>query len=344
MTVTIAPLAPAAGGSGDLMMNRRVFMGGVAAATVLAPRAASAQTPPTARRIGLLMATTPTAAAHIVVAFADGLRELGHVEGKNVRFEYRWAEGHRERFAEMAADLVRQPVDVLVASSQAAALAAQRATRTIPIVMVNASDPVEAGLVASLARPGGNVTGLSEYLTREIRAKQLQLLREALPKMSWVAVLHSAATTVGLREYEAAGQTVAVRVQIVEIRNRDDLEPAFAALARARIDALLVPADPFLFTERQRVAALAREHRLPGMYSTREYAEAGGLMSYSARLSEQFRRAAIYVDKILRGASPATLPVEAPSQYELVINVTTAKALGLTIPQSLLLRADQVIE
>ena len=162
--------------------------------------------------------------------------------------------------------------------------------------------------------------------------------------MSGVAVLHSAATTVGLREYEAAGQTVAVRVQVVEIRNRDDLEPAFAALARARIDALLVPADPFLFTERQRVAALAREHRLPGMYSTREYAEAGGLMSYSARFSEQFRRAAIYVDKILRGASPATLPVEAPSQYELVINVTTAKALGLTIPQSLLLRADQVIE
>ena len=220
MTVTIAPLAPAAGGSGDLMMNRRVFMGGVAAATVLAPRAASAQTPPTARRIGLLMATTPTAAAHIVVAFADGLRELGHVEGKNVRFEYRWAEGHRERFAEMAADLVRQPVDVLVASSQAAALAAQRATRTIPIVMVNASDPVEAGLVASLARPGGNVTGLSEYLTREIRAKQLQLLREALPKMSWVAVLHSAATTVGLREYEAAGQTVAVRFRISTIWTR----------------------------------------------------------------------------------------------------------------------------
>jgi putative ABC transport system substrate-binding protein len=244
----------------------------------------------------------------------------------------------------MAADLVRQHVDVLVASSQGAALAAQRATRTIPIVMVNASDPMEAGLVASLVRPGGNVTGLSQQLTREIRAKQLQLLKEMLPKMSRVGVLHSAATTVGLREYEAAGQTLEVRVQVVEIRNRDDLEPAFAALARARIDALLVPADPFLFTERQRVAALAREHRLPGMYSTREYAEAGGLMSYSARLSEQFRRAAIYVDKILRGASPATLPVEAPSQYELVINLKTAKALGLTIPPALLQRADQVIE
>jgi putative ABC transport system substrate-binding protein len=314
------------------------------AAAALGPRAAYAQTPAKARRIGLLMTTTPAAAAHIVVAFADGLRELGHVEGKNVLFEYRWAEGDRERFAEMAADLVRQHVDVLVASSQAAALAAQRATRTIPIVMVNASDPVEAGLVASLVRPGGNVTGLSQQLTREIRAKQLQLLKEILPKMSRVAVLHSAATTVGLREYEAAGQTLELRIQVVEIRSRNDLESAFAAMDRDRIDALLAPADPFLFTERQRVAELAREHRLAGMYSTREYAEAGGLRSYSARLSEQFRRAAIFVDKILRGASPATLPVEAPSQYELVINLKTAKALGLTIPPSLLQRADEVIQ
>jgi len=325
-------------------MERRAFIGGVVAAAALGPRAAYAQTPAKAHRVGLLMTTTPAAAAHIVVAFADGLRELGHVEGKNVRFEYRWAAGDRERFAEMAADLVRQHVDVLVASSQAAALAAQRATRTIPIVMVNASDPVEAGLVASLVRPGGNVTGLSQQLTREIRAKQLQLLKEILPKMSRVAVLHSAATTVGLREYEAAGQTLELRIQVVEIRSRNDLESAFAAMDRDRIDALLAPADPFLFTERQRVAELAREHRLAGMYSTREYAEAGGLMSYSARLSEQFRRAAIFVDKILRGASPATLPVEAPSQYELVINLKTAKALGLTIPPSLLLRADQVIE
>jgi putative ABC transport system substrate-binding protein len=324
-------------------MDRRAFIGGVAAAA-LGPRAAYAQTPAKARRIGLLMTTTPAAAAHIIVAFADGLRELGHVEGKNILFEYRWAAGDRERFAEMAADLVRQHVDVLVASSQAAALAAQRATRTIPIVMVNASDPMEAGLVASLVRPGGNVTGLSQQLTREIRAKQLQLLKEMMPKMSRVGVLHSAATTVGLREYEAAGQTLEVRVQVVEIRNRNDLESAFASMARERIDALLVPADPFLFTERQRIAELAREHRLAGMYSTREYAEAGGLMSYSARLSEQFRRAAIYVDKILRGASAGTLPVEAPSQYELVINLKTAKALGLTIPQSLLQRADQVIE
>ena len=306
--------------------------------------AADAETRVKARRIGLMMSTTPVAASHIVAAFADGLRELGHVEGKNVVFEYRWAEGKPERFADMAADLVRQKVDVIVASSQAPALAARQATKTIPIVMVNVTDPVEAGLVASLARPGGNVTGLSQQLTTEIRAKQVQLLKEALPKVSRVAVLHSPATTVGLGEYEAAGRAFELRVQSVEIRGADDLGRAFTAMARDRVDALLVPGDILLFTERQRVAALAREHRLPGMYSLREFTEAGGLMSYSARISEQFRRAAIYVDKILRGASPATLPVESPSQYELVINLKTAKALGLTIPQSLLVRADQLIE
>ncbi len=326
------------------MIDRRAFIGGLASAAVLLPTTGPAQTPAKARRIGLLMTTNPVAASHIVTAFADGLKELGHVEGKNVVLEYRWAEGRRERFAEMAADLVRQKVDVIVASSQAPALAAKRATTTIPIVMVNATDPVEAGLVASLARPGGNVTGLSQQLTPEIRAKQLQLLKETLPRVSRVALLRSPATTVGLREYEAAGQILELRVRIVEVRGRDDLGRAFATMSRDRIDALLVPGDTFFFTERQRVADLAREHRLPGIYSQREFTEAGGLMSYSARITEQFRRAAVYVDKILRGASPATLPVESPSHYELVINLKTAKAFGLTIPQSLLVRADEVIQ
>ena len=327
------------------MIDRRAFIRGSADAAVLSPGAGHAQAPAEdARRVGVLMTTTPVAAAHIVAAFADGLKELGHVEGKNVVIEYRWAEGRRERFAEMAADLVRHKVDVIVASSQAPALAAKRATTTIPIVMINATDPVEAGLVASLARPGGNVTGLSQQLTPEIRGKQLQLLKETLPRLARVAVLHSPATTVGLREYEAAGQTLELRVQFVEVKSRDDLGPAFAAMVRDRVDALLVPGDTFLFTERQRVAELAREHRLPGIYSWRELTELGGLMSYSARLTEQFRRAAIYVDKILRGASPATLPVESPSQYELVINLKTAKALGLTIPPALLVRADELIQ
>ena len=326
------------------MIDRRTFISGLAGAVALSPGAGSAQAPPKARHVGVLMTTDPVAAAHIVTAFADGLKELGHVDGKNVVIEYRWAEGHRERLAEMAADLVRQRVDVIVASSQAPALAAKRATTTIPIVMVNATDPVGAGLVASLARPGGNVTGLSEQLTPEIRAKQLQLLKETLPRLARVAVLHSPATTVGLSEYEAAGQVLALRVQFIEVTSRDDLERAFTAMVRDRVDALLVPGDTFLFTERQRVADLARGRRLPGIYSLREYTEAGGLMSYSARITEQFRRAAVYVDKILKGAGPATLPVESPIHYEFVINLKTAKALGLTIPPALLVRADEVIQ
>jgi len=326
------------------MMDRRAFIRGIAGAAVLSPVAAYAQATSKTRRVGVLMTTTPAAAAHIVAAFANGLKELGHVEGKNVVIEYRWAEGRRERLAEMAADLVRQKVDVIVASSQAPALAAKRATTTIPIVMVNATDPVEAGLVASLARPGGNVTGLSQQLTPEIRAKQLQLLKETLPRVARVAVLHSPSTTVGLREYEAAGQALELRVQFVEVKSRDDLGRAFTAMARDRVDGLLVPGDTFLFTERQRIAELAREHRLPGIYAWRELTELGGLMSYSARLTEQFHRAAVYVDKILRGVSPATLPVESPSQYELVINLNTAKALGLTIPPALLVRADELIQ
>jgi putative ABC transport system substrate-binding protein len=319
-------------------------MRGLSTVVVLAPIAAYSQTLAKAARVGLVMTTTPVAASHIVVAFADGLRALGYFEGKNLVLEYRWAEGRPERFDDLAADLVRQHVDVIVASSQAAALAAKRATRTIPIVMVNATDPVEAALVGSLARPGGNVTGLSQQITPEIRRKQLQLVKELLPRASRVAVLRSPATTVDLQDYETAGRTLEIQVQLVNVRDRDDLKRAFAAIVRDRVNSLIVPADPFLFTERQRVAELAREYRLPAMCSTREAAEAGGLMSYSVRLTEQFRRAAIYVDKILRGASPATLPVESPSQYELVINLKTAKTLGLTIPPSLLLRADQVIE
>ncbi len=326
------------------MTSRRGVIRDLALAWVLLPRAVHAQAPAKARRVGLLMSTTPGAAAHIVDAFEAGLRGLGHSEGKDVVFEYRWAESHSERFAELAADLVRQRMEVIVASSQGAALASARATKTIPIVMVNVSDPVEAGLVASLARPGGNVTGLSQQLTPEIRAKQLQLLKEALPRVSRVAVLWSSSTTVGLREYEAAGQSMGLRVRFVELRSPDDLGRVFAAMASDRVDALLVPGDTLLFIERRRVVELAREHRLPAMYSLREFTEAGGLMSYSARLTEQFRRAAVYVDKILRGATPSTLPVESPSQYELVLNLKTAKALGLTMPPSLMIRADEVIQ
>jgi putative tryptophan/tyrosine transport system substrate-binding protein len=325
-------------------MDRRKLIRGFGALAVLAPIAAYSKPPTKAARIGVLMTTTPIAASHIIAAFADALRQLGHVEGKNLILQYRWAEGRPERFDEFVADFMRQHVDVIVASSQAAALAAKRGTTRVPIVMINATDPVEAALVATLARPGGNVTGLSQQITPEIRRKQLQLVKELLPKISRVAVLRSATSTAALQDYQTAGRTLEIQVQLVNVRDRDDLERAFATIARDRVHSLIVPADPFLFTERQRVAELALQHRLPAMCSTREAAEAGGLMAYSVRLSEQFRRAAIYVDKILRGASPATLPVESPSQYELVINMRTAKALGLTIPPALLLRADQVIE
>jgi len=331
-------------GSAPRIMTRRAFIRISTGVIALWPITAETETADKVRRVGLLMSTNPVAAAHIVVAFADRLRELGHIEGKNVVLEYRWAQGKPELFPEMAADLVQQNVDVIVASSQAPALAAKRATTTIPIVMVNTTDPVEVGLVASLARPGGNVTGLSQQLTPEIRAKQLQLLKEALPRASRVAVLHSPSTTVGLREYEAAGRALQLRIEFVEVSGVDSLERAFTSMARDRVDAILVPGDTLLFAERRRVTMLAREHRLPGIYSVQEFTEVGGLMSYSARLGEQFRRAAVYVDKILRGANPATLPVESPNRYELVINMKTAKTLGLTIPQMLLLRADEIIE
>jgi len=326
------------------MTSRRQIIASLAWGAIVLPRAAAAQAQSAkARRVGLLMSTTPTAAAHIVSAFAEGLAERGRVVGRDVVVEYRWAEGHADRFPDLAAELVRMKMDVLVGSSQAAAIALAKATKTIPIVMVNASDPVQAKLVTGLARPGGNVTGLSQQLTPEIRAKQLQLVKDVLPKASQVAVLWSSSTTVGLREYEMAAQPLGIKTRLVELRSPDDLGRVFAAIASERVDALVVPGDTLLFMERRRVVDLAREYKLPAMYSSREFTQAGGLMSYSARLTEQFRRAAGYVDQILRGAAPATLPVESPSHYELVINLTTAKTLGLTFPPTLMIRADEVI-
>ena len=318
----------------------------VALPLVLAPLASDAQRPQKVQRVGVLWQTTPAAASHIAAAFTEALRELGHVEGKNVAFDYRWAEGKPERLPALAADLVRLKVDLIVASALSAAEAARRATTTIPIVMVNAADPVESGLVRSLVRPGGNVMGLSAQLTPEIRAKQLQLLKEALPGLARVAILRRAALADGpvWKEYEAGGRTLGLKVQFVELQSVDELERAFNTIARERAGALLVPGDPVLFTHRQRIVALAAEHRLPGTFSTREFTDAGGLMSYSARLTDQYRRAATYVDKILKGASPANLPVEQPTGFELVINLKTAKALGLTLPQTLLIRADEVIQ
>jgi putative tryptophan/tyrosine transport system substrate-binding protein len=302
--------------------------------------------PQTVHRIGLLMATTPAAASHITSAFTEALREMGHVEGKNVILEYRWAEGKPERFPDLAADLVRLRIDVLVASSSAATEAARRVTSSVPIVMVNAGSPVETGLVVSLIKPGGNVTGLASQLTPEIRAKELQLLKEAVPRLSRVGIIRNAAVATGTvwKEYEAAGRALGLKIQFFDVRGSDGLAQTFARARRDGVQGLLVPGDPGFFTQRQRIVALATENRLPGIYATREFTDAGGFMSYSARLTDQFRRAAVYVDKILKGAKPADLPVEQPTNFELVINLKTAKALGLTFPQSLLQRADEIIQ
>lgn len=318
----------------------------LSATVAVGQKPAPRQSPAKVQRVGLLMQTSPAVAAHIGAAFTQRLRELGHLEDRDVVFEYRWAEGKLDRLPELAADLVRARVDLIIASSGDAADAAYRATKTIPIVMVNAADPVEAGLVQSLVRPGGNVTGLSAQLTSDIRAKQLQLLKEAVPALARVAIPRRSevADAAVWKEYEAAGQTLKLRIQFFDVRALDELPRTFESIARERITAVLLPGDPVFFTQRQRIIALMSEHRLPGIFSTREFTQAGGLMSYSARLTDQFRRAAVYADKILRGASPATLPVEQPTQFELVINLKAARALKLTLPQTLLVRADEVIQ
>ena len=320
---------------------------GLALAAVLAliPAVALAQRPPKVQRVGLLMQTTPAAAAHIGKAFTQGLRDLGRIEGKDVLVEYRWAEGKPERFPQLVAELVTAKVDLIVASGNAAAESARRATTTIPIVMVTVADPVESGLVRSFARPGGNVTGLSAQLTRDIRAKQIQLLKEAVSGLARVVILRRTAVAKAAvwKEYEEAGRTLDVRIQFANVEDIDDLPRAIGAVPRERT-ALLLPGDPVFFAARQRLVALTLEHRLPVMSNAREITQAGGLMSYSARLTDQFRRAAVYADKILKGASPATLPIEQPTEFELAVNLHTAKVLKLTLPQTLLVRAAEIIQ
>ena len=317
----------------------------LATVAVAAPPSVAARTPDKTHRVGLLLSTSPPAATHVVTAFAAALRELGHREGQNLVLEYRWAEGRVERFGPLAAELVSLKVDVIVASSSPAAEAARRATAAIPIVMVGAAEPVASGLVASLIRPGGNVTGLSSQLTPDIRAKQLQLLKDVAPRAR-VGILRNAAvaTPSGWKEYETAGQAAGLKLVSLEVAGVDELERAVSTLARERPAALFVPADPLFFTHRRRLVELANEHKLPAMFSLREFAEAGGLMAYSARITESFRRAAGYVDKILRGARPGDLPVEQPTQFELVINLRTASALGLAIAPDLRVRADELIQ
>jgi len=328
-------------------VDRRAFLGTVAGSLLAAALAAESRPAGKVHRIGYLASTSATAARHLLEGFRQGLGELGWVESQNVVIEYRFAEGRHDQLPELALELVRLEVDVIVAGPTPPALAARNATRTIPIVMTAVGDPVRLGLVASLPRPGGNVTGVSFDVGLEVFAKGLELLRESSPKLRRVAILSNPANPaqgVAIRDVTAAARSLGLQLRFVEARGLNAFDSAFAAMAKDRVEALLVLTDPVFLLHRERLADLATQYRLPSMYAVKEGVEAGGLLSYGPSLVAAFRRAAVFVDKILKGAKPVDLPVEQPTKFELVINLKTAKALGLTIPPSLLQRADQVIE
>ena len=326
------------------MMERRRFIEVIAGGFVAAPLAAEAQQAGKVPRIAYIRAEAPPAAD--IEAFRQGLREHGYVEGKNIVVEYRWADGNEERLRAIVAELIRVKVDLIVASAPAAARAAKEAATTIPIVMVLVADPVAFGFVASLARPGGNVTGFA-FLLPELSGKRLQLLKDAIPRLSRVAVLWNAANpykAFDLKEVQAVAEALRVAVETLPVRGPDDFAHAFEAAIASGAGGLITLDDPFTIGHRTRIVSLALKYRLPALYGVRPFADAGGLMSYGPDRFDQNRRAATYVDKILRGAKPADLPVEQPTKFELVINPKTAKGLGLAIPQSLLGRADEMIQ
>lgn len=326
-------------------MHRRAFLGALAASAASLSPVADAQAPARTFRIGFLGGSSPTSpeSRHIWQAFLDELRSLGYVEGRNLAIEGRYYGDHPERLPSFAAELAALGVDVIVAAAPPAPEAARRATSTIPIVMANHTDPVASGLVQSFAKPGANVTGLS-LRASELRIKQLQLLKEVLPRLRRVALLRTPATPLDTKEMEVAARSLDVASLFVEARSPSELPAALASAARGRADALMVLGGSMFFAHRGPLAELAATHRLPTIYLLREFVEAGGLMSYGVDLRENFRRAAGYVDRILKGAHPGDLPIEQPSKFELAINTRTAKALGLTFPASMLVRADHIVE
>jgi putative ABC transport system substrate-binding protein len=325
------------------MIRCAALVTALALGLLAAPDAAPAQQAPgKATRIGLLGDVPP----FLDEAFREGLRELGYVDGQNIRIEYRFPEGKYERLPGLAAELVRLKVDVIVAASPPATEAAKQATSTIPIVFTVSGDPVADGFVASLARPGANITGLAT-IGPELIGKQLELLKRIAPKVSRVAVLQNPSTKPtpsAWRQAEGAARALGLELHVLEAHTPTGIEAAFAAMRGQRADGLLVLRDAVFRTQRVQIAELASKNRLPAVYGLREQAEAGGLMAYGASVPQLFRRAATYVDKILKGAKPADLPVEQPTTFELVINLKTAKALGMTIPPSLLRQADYVIQ
>ena len=325
-------------------MDRRTFLGALASGLLAAPLAAQAQQPGKVYRIGMLERTSPATNAANFEAFRRGLRELGYVEGKNLVIEYRSADGRDERFAGLATELVRLNVDLILTRGTPAALAAKNATGTIPVVITGLADPVGQGIVASLARPGGNITGVSAIVT-ELYAKRVELLRELLPRASRISALFNMSNPSlppAWKEIETAARSLGMQPQLLDVRKPEDLGPAFDGAVRRRTDALVVGLDTLTQASQRLIVDLAAKHRLPAVYASMEFA--GGLVVYGVNYPDHYRRAATFADRIFKGTQPGDLPVERPMKFELIINVKTAKALGLTIPPSLLQRADQVIE
>lgn len=326
------------------MIARRAFIG--ALAVLLSPLVARGQQADKLRRIGFLSSSSAEREKRLLTAFQQGLGELGYVEGKNILIEPRYSGGRFDALRGLAAELVSLKVDVLVVTGAPAAHAAKNVTRVIPIVMTNAADPVGTGLVASLARPGGNVTGLSDF-NAGVVVKRLELLKETVPTVSRVGVLLNPANPTNplqMKLTQAAAPTLGVTLLAFEARHPDEIDRAFAAIRRERPGALIVIGDPMLGSHRAKIVELVARSRLPAIYSTRPSVDDGGLMSYGASFHDLYRRAATYVDKILKGVNPGDLPIEQPSTFELVLNLRAARALGLTLPPSLLLRADQILE
>ena len=325
-------------------MDRRMFLWTSAGGLLVRPIAVEAQPQTKIPTVGVLRPGAPP--DPLVEALLLGLRDLSYVEGRNIHLEYRWAEAKLDRLPALATELARLPVDVITTWSTPAALAAKSVTATIPIVFGGVGDPVRTGLVTSFARPGANVTGLS-MLAEELSGKRLELLSETLPRVGRVAMLWNSTNpsmVFRARETQVAADALAITLQSLGLREVSDFDDAFATMTRQRPDALITLVDPFTTAHRQRIVDFAATHNLPAVYEARQFVDVGGLMSYGPSLAASQRRVAIFIDKILKGTKPADLPIEQPTKFELVINMKTAKALGLTIPQSLLLRADQVIE
>lgn len=323
------------------MLDRRTFIRACAGGLIIARSGAEAQSASKAYRVGYLTYATPEQTAPLVRALTEALRELGYVEGRNIIIERHYGDGTLRRLPDLAADVVRSRVDVIVTGTNPIAAAAKRATTTIPIVMVGTFDPVGTGLVANLARPGGNVTGLCVDASAEMFGKNLSLLAEIVPGLSRVGVLRQAGYQGA--DLEAAAQNLKMELYVVDVSTIDELESAFQAMHRKQVAAVLIRGSLF-YVSLQRVADLALKYRLPATHGLKEYAQAGLLLTYGANLPDLYRRAAGYVDRIVKGAKPSDLPVEQPMRFELVINLKTAKTLGLTIPKDLLLRADEVIQ